>query len=64
MSLTAIALELEMDETVDLLSRAELALSPSNKFDLIIQYFINNRIYDVYSINMALFKHNQQILGE
>lgn len=60
----AIALELDLEETVDLLGRAEIALSPSNKFDLIIRYFISNQIYDVYLINMALFKHNQPILGE
>lgn len=60
----AIALELDLPETVDLLGRAEIALSPSSKFDLIIRYFISNGIYDVYAINMALFKHNQPILGE
>jgi len=60
----AIALELDLEETVDLLGRAEIALSPSSKFDLIIRYFISNEIYDVYAINMALFKHNQPILGE
>lgn len=60
----AIALELSLDETRDLLGRAELALSPSNKFDLIIEYFIENEVYDVYTINMALFKHDQPMLGE
>lgn len=60
----AIALELDLKETEDLLGRAEIALSPSSKFDLIIRYFISNQIYDVYTINMALFKHNQPILGE
>jgi len=60
----AIALELDLEETIDLLGRAEIALSPSSKFDLIIRYFISNQIYDVYTINMALFKHNQPILGE
>lgn len=59
----ALALELNVDETIDLLARAEIALSPSSKFDLIIQYFISQKIYDIYAINMALFEHNQQILG-
>lgn len=60
----AIALELDIDDTKDLLARAEIALSPSNKFDLIIEYFISQKVFDVYTINMALFKHNQPILGE
>lgn len=60
----ALALELNLDETKDLLSRAELALSPSSKFDLIIEYFIEREVYDVYTINLALFQHEQPILGE
>lgn len=60
----AIALELSLDETKDLLGRAEMALSPSSKFDLIIEYFIENQVYDVYTINVALFQHKQPILGE
>ena len=60
----AIALELDMPTVTDLLSRAEIALSPSSTFDLIISYFINNRIYDIYEINAALFKYGQPILGE
>ena len=60
----AIALELNLDETKDLLGRAELALSPSSKFDLIISYFIQNQVYDIYTINMALFNYDQPILGD
>ncbi|MCD8075387.1 MAG: macro domain-containing protein [Lachnospiraceae bacterium] len=60
----AIALKLNLDDTVDLLKRAELALSPSNKSDLIIEYFISRQEYDIYSINLALFEHGQPILGE
>lgn len=60
----AIALKLNLDETKDLLGRAEMALSPSNKFDLIIEYFIQNNVYDIYAINLLLFEHNQQLLGE
>lgn len=59
----AIALQLNLDETKDFLSRAGLALSPSDKFDLIVQYFISEGIYDIYSINLALFEHDQQLLG-
>ena len=60
----AIALELDMPTMTDLLSRAEIALSPSNTFDLIITYFITNKNYDVFEINAALFKYGQPILGE
>lgn len=60
----AIALELDMPTMLDLLSRAEIAFSPSNKFDLIITYFITNKVYDIYEINAALFKYGQPILGE
>jgi hypothetical protein len=48
----------------DLLSRAEIAFSPSNKFDLIITYCVNNGIYDIFEINAILFKYGQPILGE
>ncbi|MCC8044215.1 MAG: macro domain-containing protein [Clostridiales bacterium] len=60
----AIALELNIDETEDLLKRAGLALSQSNLSDLIIRYFINRQEYDIYSINLSLFEHEQPILGE
>lgn len=60
----AIALQLDMPTMLDLLSRAEIAFSPSNKFDLIIAYFITNKVYDIYEINAALFKYGQPILGE
>lgn len=60
----AIALHLNLDETKDLLGRAELALSPSSVFDLIIEYFIVNEVYDIYTINVALFQHRQPLLGK
>ncbi len=60
----AISLRLDLDDTVDLLKRAELALSPSSKSDLIIEYFISRQEYDIYNINLALFEHGQPILGE
>lgn len=59
----AIALELDIPETEDLLSRAGFAFSPSNTFDLIIQFFITNRMYDIFEINAALFKYGQPVLG-
>lgn len=59
----SIALELNLDETKDLLRRAGYALSPSNKFDLIIQFFIEDNNYDIYQINEALFDFNETLLG-
>ena len=59
----AIALQLNLDETVDLLGRAGLALSPSNVFDLIIRFCIEQKNYDVFSINALLFDYNQPLLG-
>ncbi|MBQ6364332.1 MAG: macro domain-containing protein [Lachnospiraceae bacterium] len=59
----AVALRLNLDETVDLLSRAGIALSPSSPFDLIVEYCIMNRIYDIYEINLLLFRYDQPILG-
>ena len=59
----AIALELNLDETLDLLRRAGMALSPSSKFDLIIEYCSNNNIYNIYEINALLFEYDQPMLG-
>ena len=60
----ALALNLNEDETRDFLRKAGLALSPSSIFDLIIEYFIREGIYDIYTINLALFEHRQALLGE
>ena len=59
----AIALELDMPTMLDLLARAEIAFSPSSKFDLIVTYFVTNKIYDVFTINAALFQYDQPLLG-
>ena len=60
----AIALELDWETMEDLLSRAGIAFSPSDRFDLIIQYFVRHHNYDIFEINAALFKYGQPILGE
>lgn len=59
----AIALELNLDETKDLLLRAGIALSRSNTFDLIMEYCIDHHITDIFEINCILFKYDQPMLG-
>ncbi|MCF7930786.1 MAG: macro domain-containing protein [Acholeplasmataceae bacterium] len=59
----AVALELNLDETKDLIGRAGYAFANNNYFDVIIEYCIKNKIYDIYQINMILFEYDQQLLG-
>ncbi len=59
----AIALCLPLEETQRLLRTAGFTLSGSNKADLIITYFLSQGIYDIFTINEALFAFGQPQLG-
>ncbi|HAM62762.1 MAG: RNase III inhibitor [Firmicutes bacterium GWF2_51_9] len=59
----ALGLKLNLDETKDFLARAGYALSPSNKMDLVVRYFIENNNHNIFEINSVLFGKNLPILG-
>lgn len=59
----AIALELSLDETKDLMNRAGYSISNSSKFDIIVSYFLENGIYDIFEINEVLFAYEEPVLG-
>lgn len=59
----ALALELDVDETKDFIGRAGFALSHSSKFEVIVEYFLVNRNYNVFELNEVLFAFDQPLIG-
>lgn len=57
----SIALELSLDEAKDLLNSAGYALSRSSKTDIIVAYFLQNQIYDMFEVNEILYAYGQPI---
>ena len=58
-----IALKLDLEQSNDLLRKAGYALSHSSMADVIVEYFIKNKIYDIYAIDEALLHYDQKPLG-
>ena len=58
-----IALQLDLEQSRDLLARADWAFSPSSKVDLIVQKAIIDKQYDIMQLNVTLFKYTNEILG-
>ena len=59
----AFALELNVEETKDLLEKAGYALSHSRLFDVIVEHFLQEENYDIFALNEVLFQYNQPLLG-
>lgn len=59
----AVALELSLPQTKQLLGKAGFALSHSSRFDIVMEYFIKKRYYDIFEINEVLFQFDMPLLG-
>ena len=59
----AIALELNLSQTNALLEKAGFVLTQSSKLDIIVEYFILHKNYNIMAINEVLFAFDQSLLG-
>ena len=59
----ALALELDLEETKEFIGRAGYALTHSSKADIIIEYFIKKKNYNVFEINEVLFAYQYPLIG-
>ena len=59
----AVGLRLSLEKTKELLLAAGYAFSHSIRTDVIVEYYIRNRIYDIDRINEALYYYDLQPLG-
>ena len=59
----AFALELDIKQAQDFIRRAGYAISHSSKFDVVVEYFLVHKIYDIFELNEVLYKFDQPLLG-
>lgn len=60
----AVGLKLNMDEAVDFLRFAGYALSPVSQTDVIVEYFIRHKEYNVMKIDIVLFDYGLDPLSK
>lgn len=58
----AVSLGLTYEETQELLSKAGFVLTRSSRSDVIVEYFIRKGVYDIFTINEALFAFDEALL--
>ena len=58
----AIALELNLEETDNLLKKAGYALSESDKRDVIVMFFIRQEIFNILELDGVLLENGQEML--
>ena len=56
-------MSMNYEQAKELLARAGFAFSEARRLDIIISYFIENKIYDIFEINETLLAFDEQLLG-